>query len=48
MGKKIEILGMSLDNDTVQEAMLQIESCWDKSTISTRSEERRVGKECRL
>ena len=35
MGKKIEILGMSLDNDTVQEAMLQIESCWDKSTIST-------------
>lgn len=35
MVKKLDILGMSLDNYTVREAMLRIEVCWNNTIMST-------------
>lgn len=35
MVKKLEILGVKLDNYTVREAMLKIEVCWNNTIMST-------------
>lgn len=35
MVKRIDILGISLDNYTVREAMLKIEVCWNNTIMST-------------
>ena len=35
MSKKLEILGMALDNDTVQEAMLKVEGFLDSTMMKT-------------
>lgn len=35
MVKKLDILGISLDNYTVREAMLRIEVCWNNTIMST-------------
>lgn len=35
MVKKIDILGISLDNYTVREAMLKMEVCWNNTIMST-------------
>ena len=35
MVKKLDILGISLDNYTVREAMLRIEACWNNTIMST-------------
>lgn len=35
MVKKIDILGINLDNYTVREAMLKIEICWNNTIMST-------------